>query len=318
MILPTRRALITGAAASAAFAAIEGRAQTCPPGGAPVHYGTTAPTSLPNVTGVVSPLNWTVQAFDDFTGWTPSNTAATATTPAGNVWQTLVLPGTPHNNGSLSQEYACSPGFNGINPYSQSGSILTITGSVPTSGQLGSLGGYQYISGSFNSSPFLSFAWGLVEFNVRLGVAANGNNSGMWGIVWTSTISPNGWPPEVDVGEQQGSSGTSWDNYIHYETNGAGADGSVQSNPAILTGFHTYAALITPNYVASYFDGALVRTASPAVLNSATHYLNNNSDLVAIVSLFLGDGNGGGTVTNAQLPATMQIDWFRFSALGPE
>ena len=106
--------------------------------------------------------------------------------------------------------------------------------------------------------------------------------------------------------------------------------------------YHTWGALITPSYVATYYDGTLLWSGNNALyLNHLTTATNppsasasgsfgyQVSQYPAAVPLiystyqwnmFLGLeilNQSGYTVTQAQFPMTMSLDWLRHSSLYP-
>jgi hypothetical protein len=271
------------------------------------HYGTTAP--------ITAPTGWTVGAFEDFLSFNPSSTTPYATTnenPAAKWFLGIGGYGTNgsygYTEGGSSEAYFCSPGLNGINPFSQSGSILTITASVPTSAQAAKMGG-TYIAGALSATFLAQCTSGYFEMNAKLPPGV-----GMWSAFWLTAS--NTWPPEYDILEQVGSQPNVVTTTNHYGSSNA-YSGSGNYNVGVDTtaGFHTYGGLWTPTYTATYFDGKLIHFNPNGF--SGAQSLNGSFVMFPIINLGMGNF-GGGTVQPSELPVALQIDWFRYSLLGPQ
>ena len=298
------------------------------------HYGTKPP--------LTAPTGWTQAYFEDFLSWNigsgldaSGNPYSTTKANPHAQWQLVPLPGTYCINTSLEQEWFCSPQATpNINPFSQSGSILKITASVnnniKASLPKGQLSGYlpdlfnQYVSqgmpaqpfcsGGMNTSNFLNPKYGYFELNCK---QPAGN--GMWSAFW---LNPN--PSEFDIFESVGGQNTKLGYTAHYnvDSNGGGdtignSDSNYDPDLGVDTtsGFHTYGGLWTPNYLAWYFDGKLVYT-TPMTLNGVGGFDVNPT--YVIINFALGTGMGSTRALASQLPKSFEIDWFRYSKLGPQ
>jgi beta-glucanase (GH16 family) len=280
----------------------------------PTPVGTSAPST--------APTGWPVVFFDDFTSFkvnssTPTYSMAsnpTATTSATSQWMLNVCGGTYHINGAMEQGYDCSPALNGINPFSQSGSILTITARLPTPTEAAAMAkspnytSGNIISGALNTQNFLQKTFGYWEMNAKLPAG-----SGMWPTFWLiPDASHGGNPPEFDILEGYGSRPNVLSLTSHYDTSGvAHLDATVPVNTQ--TGFHTYGGLWTPHYLAWYFDGTLLFQTTRGF--SGNRSFAGTNPMICIMHFAMGTGLGEAAVQASNLPATMQIDWFRYSSL---
>lgn len=281
-----------------------------PPG--TIHYGTTPPATLPITTGSVSPLGWTVGFFDDFTSWTQSTTSDLAATDATKNWYCLVDDSKFILNPGLEQEFYCNPYRTpGCNPFSHSGSVLTITASAPTPAQLATIKackGYQasnytqhggpFISGAFNSGQVYESQYGYFEIN-----CTQPNGPGCWTAFWFPDPGDTHKPHEIDMMEQvlNNNIGTG------VLTLPGGDCYSSTTHVNADTTFDTYGCLWCPNYTAFYFNGALVHTCPAAGAGTVQ----------MIIDFAIGGGNGAGYAKATDLPKSWNIDWIRCSKLGP-
>ncbi|RAK61552.1 1,3-beta-glucanase [Phenylobacterium hankyongense] len=160
--------------------------------------------------------------------------------------------------------------------------------------------GYGYTSGLISTQPTFSQTYGYFEMRAELPQAA-----GAWPAFWL--IPANGaWPPELDVMETLTS-----DPHADWTTEHSGVGGVHTSNgvasfiPDTTSGFHTYGVLWTPTDLVWYVDGVeTFHTATPADMNTPMYMIAN-----------MAVGGWGGAVDNADMPATMTIDYIHAYAL---
>jgi hypothetical protein len=296
---------------------------------ATTHYGTSPPAK--------APVGWQVGHYEDFNSWNiggndaSGNPFATTNDHPTSQWQLAPIPNCYCIQRHSEQEFFCSPQATpGINPFSHSGSILTITASVNNGieaslpkGQLASYlpnvfksyvnEGMQnppFASGAINTSNFLKAKYGYFELNCK-----QPSGTGMWNAFW---MHPN--PSEFDIFETVGGQNNKLGFTAHYNPgNGMIGNSSNNFNPDLgvdtTTSFHTYGGLWTPNYLAWYFDGNLVFKA-PMTLNGIGGFTANPTYL--IISFSLGTGMGSQRTPASLLPKSLEIDWFRYSLLGPQ
>ena len=285
---------------------------------------------------MTAPTDWQVGYFEDFNSWniggidaTGSPYATTDEHPTSR-WQLVPLPRCYCINRASEQEWFCSPQATpGINPFSQSGSLLKVTASVNngiaaslSKGQLsGSLPklfasyirqGMQnppFASGAINTSNFLNLEYGYFELNCKQPAG-----SGMWTAFWTC---PN--PSEFDIFESVGGCNRNMGFTAHYNPgNHMLGNFHHKFNPDLgvdtTTSFHTYGGLWTPHYLAWYFDGNLVFQAPPTLHGVGGFTV---SPTYLIIDFALGNGMGSLRTPATLLPQSLEIDWFRYSLLGP-
>ncbi len=324
-----RRALLGMAVTSLPLVAAAKMTPLPPPNPAVTHYGTEPP--------LTAPTGWRAGYFEDFNSWNiggkdaSGNPFATTDDHPGSQWQLVPLPGTYCINRASEQQWFCSPQATpGINPFSQTGSVLTITASVNPGieaslpkGQLASylpglfksyvsegMQNTPFASGAINTSNFLSAKYGYFELRCKQPAG-----TGMWSAFWTI---PN--PSEFDIFESVGGQNRRMAFTAHYNP-GTGAVGNSSNHfdPDLgadtTAGFHTYGGLWTPHYLAWYFDGKLVFKA-PLSLNGVGGFQAN--PMYLIINLALGTGMGSSRAPASLLPKTLEIDWFRYSVLGPK
>jgi beta-glucanase (GH16 family) len=299
------------------------------------HYGTSPPSR--------APTGWTERFFEDFNSWHiaggldgSSNPYATTDAHPEARWQLVPIPGTYCVNPNREQEWYCSPAVTpGINPFSQSGSVLRIaatTGSdVKAAVQAGALRtrlsplyndyvaqGMQdppFASGGINTSNFLNPKYGYFELKCR-----QPSGLGMWTAFWTHPS-----PGEFDIFESVGGRHNRMGYTAHHNRcfpSRSACVGAVSSNAGngylpdlddTTADFHVYGGLWTPNYLAWYYDGRLVFRA-PATVNGVGGFATPS---YIIINFAMGTGMGSARTPASALPAYMDVDWFRYSQLGP-
>jgi beta-glucanase (GH16 family) len=218
-----------------------------------------------------------------FSSGTQSNSGATAYTS-----HTLV--------DNKEQEIYVDPSYQGtgtaplgLNPFSISNGILTITGTTAPSADVSSLSGYQYTSGLLTTAKSFSQLYGYFEIKAELPTG-----QGAWPAFWL--LPSNGaWPPEIDALEQVG--GDKIYQTTHTDQTGSPtAIGFTTDLSNVSNTFHTYGVLWTAQNIDYYIDG--VEVASMATPSDA------NTPMYMLVNLALGGtfpGNVPTNFTSAQL-----------------
>jgi beta-glucanase (GH16 family) len=222
----------------------------------------------------------------------------------GTNWQTNFGYGglasyTLTNNGEL--ELYTSPSFTGtgstplgLNPFSVSGGVLTISATPVTAAQSAQMWGYHYSSGMLESN--FSQTYGYFEMRAELP-----HGQGLWPAFWLLGESNK----EIDVLEGLGSDTKTAYNAVHSPD--VPSLGNASFNP-YGDGFHTYGVLWTPSTLTYYVDGTPVwQTATPADMNSPMHM---------IVNLAVGGAWPGAPDATTPFPADLQIDYVHAYALG--
>ncbi|QUD89887.1 Ig-like domain-containing protein [Phenylobacterium montanum] len=188
----------------------------------------------------------------------------------------------------------------GLNPFSISNGVLTITASKTPTQDLAALNNFKYTSGLLTTAKSFSQTYGYFEMKAELP-----SQQGAWPAFWLLPTDGS-WPPELDVMEQIG--GKNVYETAHY-VNGAGATtqtGFSSYVPTNTTGFHTYGVLWTPTTLAWYVDGVEVATmATPSDMNKPMYML---------VNLAMG-GSWAGSPSSDFTTAQMQVDYVRAYSL---
>jgi beta-glucanase (GH16 family) len=230
------------------------------------------------------------------------NSAATI----GTTWTTSIGPVgdlnayTLVNNGE--QEIYTSPSFTGtgatplgLNPFSVSNGVLTISATPVTAAQSAAMWGYKYSSGLLESNFTQTYGY----FEVR---AELPKGDGLWPAFWLIGNDQN----EIDVLEGLGSNTSVAYNAVHALSIEPGYS-HASYNP-YASGFHTYGVLWTAQTISYYVDGAEVwQTATPSDMNSPMHM---------IVNLAVGGNWPGSPDATTTWPAQMEVDYVRAYALG--
>jgi hypothetical protein len=293
-----------------------------------------------------SPLGWTVDASDDFTGtFTLGNRQSTwqAGDPVLGSTNSFTT-GATYNGNPIA--YGCYP----VTTWGGYGGIATIQ----NIGMANSLLTFNMtnVSGTIHGSSAsvcMPSPWGYTEWSVRANHGANGSRSGCnWGLWFSGT----GWPSqgEFDVQESSGFAASSGglQPAIHCGPVGSqsGFSGSAFAVNTLPGGhtwddgnFHVYGALITPSYLAAYVDGTLTgwgansgylnnlsTTTDPPfgsvagsfgyranVLTGSYSSLTTSANSYTLIMGYV-PNTGAST---AICPTKMDVDWWRHSKLFP-
>ena len=222
-------------------------------------------------------------------------------TGAGGTWATSIGAGMAGHtlvNNNEAEMYV-DPSFSGsgstplgINPFSVSNGIATITAERATAAQSSQLWGYQYTSGMLFSN--YTQTYGYFEMKAELP-----HGQGLWPAFWLAT----GFN-EIDVLEGLGSDTKVPYNAIHsLQVPSLGVANYIPHDD----GYHTYGALWTPQNIVFYVDGTEIwRTATPSDMNQPMHIIAN---------LALGGSWAGLPDGSTPFPAHMNIDYIRAYAL---
>jgi beta-glucanase (GH16 family) len=209
---------------------------------------------------------------------------------AGDGLNSFTLPG----NGE--QQLYTSAGFKGtsgaplgLDPFSFSNGVLTITAKPVSDAQAGQMWGYRYSSGMIESN----FAQAYGYFEVR---AELPHGQGLWPAFWLLGEQNR----EIDVLEGLGSDTKTANNAIHSAS--VPALGNASFNP-YGDGFHTYGTMWSPQTITFYVDGTPVwQTATPPEMSTP---------LKMIVNLAVGGNWPGSPNGSTPWPAEMKVDYVR-------
>jgi beta-glucanase (GH16 family) len=216
---------------------------------------------------------------------------------AGGTWSTSFgsgLAGHTLMRNNEAEVYV-DPGFAGsgstplgINPFSVSNGVATITAQRATPDQQAQLWGYQYTSGILFSNT--TQLYGYFEMRAELP-----KGQGLWPAFWMATGAN-----EIDILEGLGSDTKVPYNAIHSPLVPAAGVANYFPDDG---GYHTYGTLWSPQDIIFYVDGTEVwRTPTPADMNQPMHIVAN---------LALGGSWAGLPDSTTPFPAHMNIDYIR-------
>ena len=262
---------------------------------------------------------WTQTWSDEFTG-----TAGAAPDPANWAYDTGIL------NVNNEAEYYCAPGdstapcdANNPNAYIDGSGHLVIQAlRITTSGDPYS---GSWSSARLKSQGLQSFQYGRIESSMSLPIGP-----GLWPAYWAlgTNITSVGWPTsgEIDYMENVPASSGLGPNIIKSTIHGGtsssncycGGNGLGQSYPltnnGVVTSFHTYGAIWSPNMVQFYVDDPtnifFVRTASDIPASQSWDF---NHPFFLLLNLAVGGtGSWPGPPDNTTpSPAVMLVDYVR-------
>ena len=183
----------------------------------------------------------------------------------------------------------------GIDPFSISNGVLSITASPLTASQSAVLGGYSWSSGLITTKQSFSMEYGYFEARVKMPAG-----QGLWPAFWLLP-SNNTWPPELDIFEQLGKDPNTIYMTSHFNTTTV-VNGQVQNKLNIdTTQWHTYGVDWEKDYITYYVDGvAVAKQPTPADMNTEMYMLLN---------MTVGGSWGGAPNATTPTNAQMQIDY---------
>jgi len=231
---------------------------------------------------------------------------------AGGTWDTTAQYATWNGSGfSLpsngEQEWYINSNYGptiSVQPWTVSNGVLTIT-AAPTSAAISPLiGGYQYTSGSINTSQSFSQTYGYFEMRAQLPAG-----QGMWPAFWLLPENDT-WPPEIDAMEMLGNNPSVYYTSIHSGTASNEVNAGQADNVGNMsTGYHTFGVDWEPNFITYYFDGQQVyKVATPADMSTPMYMIAN---------LAVGGTWPGNADATTPFPANMNVDWIRAYASLP-
>lgn len=184
----------------------------------------------------------------------------------------------------------------GINPYSVSDGVLTITASPTPDYAKQYLKNAGYVSGTMNTFGTFSQEYGYFEIRAQMSAG-----NGLWPAFWLLPADGS-WPPELDVFEQLGKDPSTLYLSAHDKVNGKDVVTTTLVN-VDTTQWHTYGADWEPDYITYYIDGiAVAKQATPASMNK---------EMYMIANLSVGDNGWVGTYDSTTGTGTFKIDYIR-------
>jgi beta-glucanase (GH16 family) len=180
----------------------------------------------------------------------------------------------------------------GINPFSVSNGILSITANPTPAADLAALGNYKYTSGLITTQKSFNQEYGYFEIKAQLP-----SGKGMWPAFWLLPTS-GATPAEIDIFEQTGSNSV----YQTAHSSVAAANQEMSSFiPNLTSGYHTFGLLWTAESITWYIDGAATFSeATPSDLNQPMYMLAN---------LAVGGNWVGSPTSSSEFPASLKIDY---------
>lgn len=218
-----------------------------------------------------------------------------------NGWRTTYAWGSRSNGGTGELQEYCDSTI-GINPFTQSGSVLTITASL-ASVTGANPDGKTYNSGILVSDQSFWMQYGYMECRFKLAAG-----QGFWFAFWM-LANINGAVTQIYNAELDGFEAVSNDTGNLYSTLHSGAGGATSDGPWPIpvtdwsANFHTLGVDWDATNIKIYVDGALKHTFStPATLQQQMYMLFD----FAVGGSF--PGNPDGTTV---FPGSCQIDFIR-------
>jgi beta-glucanase (GH16 family) len=144
--------------------------------------------------------------------------------------------------------------------------------------------------------------------------------SGMWPAFWMLPANTTvAWPAsgEIDIQESTGQKHMFALGTIHYGSSNANhqqTGGTIYKQPdSWADAFHTYSVVWTPYKISWYIDDMLYATKVPSDMANQADWTFESYKYYLILNMAVG-GNLGGTVDDAALPQTLQVDYVRMYA----
>ncbi len=221
-------------------------------------------------------------------------------------------------NGDGCSYGICGWGNNELQSY-QSANATVANGLLTITAKKQRVGSKSYTSARMRTLNMPnSGQWTHGRFEARIKIP---KGSGMWSAFWMLPNTSVAWPTsgEIDIQEATGQRSMFQLGSIHY--------GSSTANHQYITSqilkqpdtwgdaFHVYAIEWTTNQINWYVDDLLYASKTPADMANPADWTFENFSYYMILNLAVG-GNLGGTVDDAALPQTMQVDYVRAYAQG--
>lgn len=201
--------------------------------------------------------------------------------------------------GNQESEVYVTPSFQGagdaplgLNPFSTSNGVLTITASLVPQNEQSLTWGRQIASGMLSTEGTFEQKYGFFEMD-----ASFPQTPGTWPAFWMTDDNYAN-HQEADITESLGAA-PNVDDVRDYSTQMYSVQNALK--PGDPSGFHTYGLLWTPTTLTYYYDGyAVMQAPTPTTWTDPMYMIAN-----------LAMGGYGGQWNNSQLPAQMQIAWIR-------
>ena len=228
------------------------------------------------------------------------NSLKTGTAASGGTWLTYYdwAGNVSHTDaGGADKQVYVDPSYAGsgtkalgLNPFSISNGVLTITEAPTPAADVSALSGHALTSGILTTQQSFSQKYGYFEARMELPTG-----SGVLPAFWLMP-EDNKWPPEIDVIEAHG--GNTISTTVHTDQTGTPtASYAYEYIPDATSGFHTYGVLWTPSAITFYVDRVEVySTPTPSDLTGPMYML-----------LYLAASGDASSSTTA----SMEVDYVR-------
>lgn len=212
------------------------------------------------------PLDWSglqlsfADEFDSLNLWSNGGGGTWKTWYGGGNYKSGLDNRTLRGNGELEiyvdpQLKGTGPTALGLNPFSISNGVLTITASDMPTDAKGALWGYDYMSGAITTRDVWAQQYGYFEARLELP-----DEKGAWPAFWLMPANGS-WPPEIDIMEAYGTE-QAVQTYHTKETGSHTQSYTKTFVDGATSGMHTYGLLWTEDSLTWYIDGTAVKTAS--------------------------------------------------------
>ncbi|HEY2658169.1 MAG TPA: family 16 glycosylhydrolase [Caulobacteraceae bacterium] len=259
-----------------------------------------------NVSGKVMTFD---DEFNSFSPWNPTTKTGVWMTSYG--WSAVTSLNAHTLLGSGELDIDVDPTFAGtgtkalgINPFSISNGVLSITAAPTYIADKPLLWNYAYTSGVITTQKSFSQTYGYFEMKAEF----PSTPVGMWPAFWLLPADGKG-DNEIDVFESVNDAPNTVHETVHWD-NAAGAASYISFPtyvPNLLTGFHTYGLMWTATTITWFIDGAAVGSvATPLGMNKAMYMVAN---------LSVGGNWPGAPNSTTKFPATYQIDYIHAYSL---
>lgn len=174
----------------------------------------------------------------------------------------------------------------------QAANVREVGGTARLTARLQASHGQPFTSGMLQSNGRFAFEYGEVEIRAEIPATP-----GTWPALWLAAANGS-WPPEIDVMENWGDQPTQVQQTVILGPPPTPHE-HVVVDPALDSGFHTYAVDWEPGEIRWYVDGVLRYSMAASV----------DTPMYPIMNLAVADPPG--PTTAAAYPATFAIDWIR-------
>ncbi|MBR1092287.1 family 16 glycosylhydrolase [Bradyrhizobium manausense] len=224
------------------------------------------------------------------------NTFSASADGNGTVWQTKYVSARTISANHEAEYY--SDASVGVNPFKDSGGVLSITAAPAAAGSVPAGSGLTYTSGVITTAHSFAQLYGYFEAKVELPSGA-----GFWPAFWLLPADGS-WPPELDVFEQLGQQASTLYLSTHSKVGGPNVVNTVVADVAnTTTEYHTYGVDWEKDFVTYYVDGVAVgKITTPADMNKPMYMLLN---------LAVGANGSWPGAADGHSSASMKIDYVK-------